>query len=177
MHLSFTVRVAGKKFSARLVGFDAEVLWSQDSAAFAVTQTEGSGGIGYRVYVFYVSETGLNKADVSKTVEKAFGSAVKCDVRVPPNTGFVDWMGGSDKILVAAEVVPVSICECSGMFKVYELSLPDVRILRTYSQIEAKQKFSNLIGCELRDADDKCAERLQSNLYPSFRPKSRAKSR
>jgi len=34
-------------------------------------------------------------------------------------------------------------------------------ILQTYSQIEAKQKFSNLLGCELHDANDKCAERLQ----------------
>ncbi len=161
LHLSFTVNVAGKKFSTRLLGFNAEVLWSQDSTAFAVTQTEGGGGIGYRVYVFYVGETGLKKVGVSRIVEKAFGSPVKCEVPVPPNTGFIDWLGGSDRILVAAEVVPVSVCQCSGMFKVYELSLPEVQILQTYSQIEAKQKFSNLLGCELRDANDKCAERLQ----------------
>jgi hypothetical protein len=152
------VSVAGKKFSTRLLGFDAEVLWAQDSSAFAVTQTEGGGGIGYRVYVFYVDETGLKRVDVSTVVEKAFGTPVKCEVPVPPNTGFVDWVDGSERILVAAEVIPVSYCQCSGMFKVYELSLPDVRILHTYSQIEAKQKFSNLLGCELHDADDKCAE-------------------
>ncbi len=111
--------------------------------------------------MFYVGETGLKKVGVSRIVEKAFGSPVKCEVRVPPNTGFIDWLGGSDRILVAAEVVPVSVCQCSGMFKVYELSLPEVQILQTYSQIEAKQKFSNLLGCELRDANDKCAERLQ----------------
>jgi len=159
-HISFTVSVAGKKFSARLLGFNAEVLWAQDSSAFAVTQTEGGGGVGYRVYVFYVGETGLKKVDVSRIVEKAFGTPVKCEVSVPPNTGFVDWVDGSDRILVAAEVIPVSLCQCSGMFKIYELSLPDVRILHTYSQIEAKKKFSNLLGCELHDADDKCAERI-----------------
>src|SRR5882762_9640170 len=31
-HISFTVSVAGKKFSARLLGFNAEVLWAQDSS-------------------------------------------------------------------------------------------------------------------------------------------------
>lgn len=160
-HLSFTVSVAGKKFSTMLLGFDTEVVWAQDSSAFAVTVTEGGGGIGNRAYVFYVGENGLKKVDVSRIVERAFGKPVKCDVQVPPNTGFVDWVGGSDRILVAAEVVPVSICQCNGMFKVYELSMPDARISRTYSQIEAKQKFSNLLGCELHDADDKCVEQLR----------------
>jgi len=176
VYLSFTVSVAGKKFSTRLLGFNAEVLWSQDSKAFAVTQTEGGGGIGYRVYVFYVDQTGLSKVDASKKVERAFGRPANCEVPVPPNTGFVDWLAGSDRILVAAEVVPVSICQCSGMFKVYELSLPDVQILHTYTQIEAKRKFSDLLGCELQDADDKCAERLQSDSRPTFPLKSRAKA-
>ena len=155
-YLSFTVSIAGKKFSTRLPGFGAEVLWAQDSSAFAVTQTEGGGGIGYRVYVFYVGENGLKKVEVSGAVEKAFGTPVKCEVPVAPNTGIVDWVSGSDRILVAAEVVPVSICQCSGTFKVYEVSLPDVRILHAYSQVEAKQKFSKLLGCELTDADDNC---------------------
>jgi hypothetical protein len=159
-YLSFTVGAAGKEFVTRLPGFDAEVLWAQDSSAFAVTQTEGGGGIGYRVYVFYVGENGLKRVDVSQTIEKAFGTPVKCEVSVPPNTGFIDWVDGSDRILVAAEVVPVSICQCNGTFKVYEVGLPDTRILRSYSQIEAKQKFSNLLGCELTDADDNCAKEI-----------------
>lgn len=163
MHLSFTMDVARKEFSTELPGFNAEVLWSPDSTAFAVTQTEGGGGIGYRAYVFYVGENGFNKVDVSDVVVKAFGTQVKCEVPVPPNTGFVDWLDGSHRILVAAEVVPVSICHCSGTFKLYELSVPKVRILHAYSQIEAKQRFSNLLGCELHDADDKCTENSRRN--------------
>ena len=156
-YLVFSVHVGNKTFSERLLGFNAEALWSPDSSAFAVTQTEGGGGIGYRVYVFYVNETGLRKVVVSDVVEKAFGTPVKCEVSVPPNTGFVDWLGNrADRMLIAAEVVPVSICECSGTFKLYELTLPEVRVERTYSQTEAVNRFGNLLGCELRDANTGC---------------------
>lgn len=128
-----------------------------------VTQTEGGGGIGYSAYVFYVGENSLKKVEVDKVIAKAFGTPVKCEIAVSPNIGFVDWLGRSDRILVAAEVIPVSICQCSGMFKLYELSVPDLRILHAYSQIEAKKKFSDFLGCELHDADDKCAEDSQRN--------------
>ena len=157
MHLSLMVSVAKKNFHTRLPGFNGEVLWAGDSSAFAANLTQGGGGIGERAYVFYVGETGLKKIDISTTIEKAFGSPVKCEVPVLPNTGFVEWLNGTNRILAVAEVVPVSICSCMGMFKAYELSLPDVEIVRTYSQTEAKQRFSNLLGCELRGADEKCS--------------------
>lgn len=80
MHLSFTVDVTGKEFSTQLLRFNAEVLWSPDSAAFAVTQTEGGGGIGYSAYVFYTGENNLEKVDVFRVVVKAFGTPVKCEV-------------------------------------------------------------------------------------------------
>src|SRR6266567_7639888 len=41
--LRFTVTAGGKRHSAVLDGFDAEVSWSPDSSAFAVTETEGGG--------------------------------------------------------------------------------------------------------------------------------------
>lgn len=159
----FTVDAYQKMFSLRLPGFNGEVLWSPDSSAFAVTETEGGGGIGNVAYLFYVSETGVKMEDVHSVVERAFGTPAKCEVAVGPNTAIVGWLHGSKKILVAAEVVPVSLCECMGMYKVYELSVPDMRIVKTYSQITAKKRFWDLLGCELRDADSACAERLQGN--------------
>ncbi len=151
--LRFTVTAGGKSHSAVLDGFDAEVSWSPDSSAFAVTETEGGGGIGYRVYVFYVEPERLRKLTVSGPVEKAFGTPTKCEVAVPPNTAFVTWLGGTDRVLIAAEVVPVSICQCSGMFRVYEVHLPDLQIINTFDQSVAKKKFWNVLGCELRDAE------------------------
>lgn len=152
--LRFSVTAGSKPSSAQLAGFDAEVTWSPDSSAFAVTQTEGGGGFGYRVYIFYVEPDGLRKLTVSTPIEKAFGTPTKCEIPVVPNTGFVTWLGGSERVLIAAEVVPVSVCQCSGMFRVYEVHLPDLKIINSFDQALAKEKFADVLGCELRDAKD-----------------------
>jgi len=156
LHINYTVRTGQATYRTKLLGFDGEVAWSPDSKAFAVTQTEGGGGLGSRVYVFYVGEKGLTRLDVSRPIEEDFGHPVKCDVRVPPNTGFIRWGADSSTLLVAAEVVPVSICKCMGTFRAYEMALPSLAIVRTYSQIEAKKRFWHDLGDALRYADDKC---------------------
>lgn len=161
IHINYTVRISGKAFRTKLLGFNGEVAWSPDSKAFSVTQTEGGGSIGSRVYVFYVGENGTKKLDVSLPIEKAFGHPVKCEVKVPPNTGFIRWGANSSTILVAAEVIPVSICTCMGTFRVYEIALPSVAIVHSYSQTEAKKRFWGDLGCELRTADDECVSAVE----------------
>lgn len=160
-HMRYTVRVAGKSFSTRLLGFSGEVAWSPDSKAFAVSETEGGGSLGERVYVFYVDDRGMRKLDVSRPIERAFGHPVRCDIPIPPNTGFISWGTDSSTVLVAAEVVPVSVCSCAGTYRVYEMKLPALTIAHIYSQAEAKKQFWNMLGCELRDADDRCIEALE----------------
>jgi len=150
--LDFTVRASGKEFTTRLAGHDAEVLWSPDSAAFAVTQTAGGGGFGIRAYVFFVDSTGLQKIDISAPVARAFRVPGRCEIKVASNVGVIDWVRDSHRILVAAEVAPVSVCECNGSFSVYEVSLPAATLGRVYSQSHAKRELWDLLGCELRDA-------------------------
>jgi hypothetical protein len=160
-YISYRVRAGQQHFSTRLSGFRTEVLWSPDSKAFAVNQTEGGGGIGQRAYIFYLTDDGLRKIDVSAPVEKAFGAPVKCDVPVLPNTAALKWLD-SNRILVVAEVVPVSICKCRGTFQTYEVSLPDLGILHVHSQVETKRSFADALGCELRGGDDRCARSWQT---------------
>jgi hypothetical protein len=164
LHINYTVRIGGKTFKTKLLGFNGEVAWSPDSKAFAVTQTEGGGSLGSRVYAFFVDETELKKLDVSTPIERDFGTPVKCEVKVPPNTGFVHWGVDSSTLLVAAEVVPVSICSCMGTYRVYEMALPSLTIVRAYSQTEAKKRFWGELGCELRDADDKCVPGVERHF-------------
>jgi len=164
MHINYLARVGRKTFKTSLLGFNGEVAWAADSKAFVVTQTEGGGGLGSRVYVFFVDEKGITKIDVSRAIEKAFGNPVRCEVEVPPNTGFVAWKRGSSELLVAAEVVPVSICHCSGTYRVYDIKLPGVTIVEVYSQESAKKKFWDALGCELRSADDRCVKQLESRF-------------
>ncbi len=157
--LSFTVGVSGKRLQTQLSGFGAEVSWSADSSAFAVTQTEGGGGIGYGAYVFFVEQSGLKKIDLSPSAKKAFSNPAKCDIA--PNVAIVGWLHGSDRILVVAETIPVSACSCMGTFELYEMVLPEGRILQKYNQLEAKRKFWSFLGCELRGADDACTKRAR----------------
>ena len=161
--VSYRVIFAGKTFNETLLGFNGEVAWAPDSHAFAVTQTEGGGGIGSRLYVFQVDKDRMTKLEVSRPIEGDFGHPVRCDVETSPNTGFISWQRDSASLLVAAEVVPVSICDCSGTYRVYEITIPALKIVRTYPQTEAKKIFWNKLGCELRDADDRCANVLERN--------------
>lgn len=158
----YTVTAGRNVLTVQLNGFDSEVLWSPDSSAFAVNQTEGGGGIGQRSYLFYLTENGLRKLDISVPVEKVFGSPVKCDVPVPPNIAVLKWLS-PDRVLVVAEVVPVSICECSGTFMTYEVLVPAGRILRSYTQTETKKLFGDSLGCELR-GENNCAKLWQRSV-------------
>jgi len=160
-HLAFAIEFGKKTFKFKLAGFNGEVAWAPDSKAFAVTLTESGAGIGSTVFVLYVDKAGIAKVDVSPPVVKDFGTPVQCDVPLDPNTAFVRWGADSSSIFVAAEVVPASICNCMGTYRVYEVGLPDLRILQAYSQTEAKLKFRDEMGCELRDADDKCVEAIE----------------
>lgn len=163
-HINYQVRVSGKTFRARLPGFNGEVAWSPDSKAFAVSETEGGGGIGARVYVFFVEADGLHKLDVSRPVEKDFGYPVQCELKIPPNTGFVSWGSDSSTIYVAAQVIPVSLCKCMGTFRVYEINLPSLTIVRAYSQKESKERFKGLLGRELQDVSDSCVNAIERHF-------------
>jgi hypothetical protein len=171
VYFSFTVQAGSQSFTTHLEGYtNGEALWSLDSSAFAVTLTNNCGATAF---VFSVGQGGVKAVDVDSVVRKAavdvhgavqkvFGIPLKCEIGLEVNSGVIDWLGASDELLIAAEVTPCSFCECSEMYEVYDVSLRQTRIIATYPQMTAKKKFWKLLGCELRDADDGCAERLQS---------------
>jgi hypothetical protein len=158
--VSFRLREGHSIYTHQLFGWDPEILWSPDSKQFAVNQTIGGGGFGERPYIFSLQSGRLRSIDISAPVRRAFGNPVQCEVPVQPNTAVIKWLD-SNRVLVVAQVVPVSICKCSGTFKSYELSLSDLKILRSYSQKETKRLFADSLGCELLDADDACAMHWQ----------------
>ena len=163
----YTVTYKGRSFKATLPGFNGEVAWSPDSQAIAVSETEGGGGIGSRVYLFFIQESGLKKVETSKPIEMEFGNPVLCETKVPPNTGFVAWGKDSSRVFVAAEIVPISLCKCMGAYRVYELKVPELEVVRTYSQVDARKEFANLLGCELRKPmEEGCVEKLEHAKKP-----------
>jgi hypothetical protein len=162
-YISITLRAKKLTYAAELDGWKPEILWSPDSSRFAINQTTGGGGIGQKTYVFSVQAGRLKRTDVSHPVEKVFGSPVKCEAPVPPNTAIIRWLDAGT-VLVVAEVVPVSICKCSGSFRSYEVTLADLSVKRSYSQADTKRLFSDSLGCELQAPQSACAigERKQA---------------
>jgi hypothetical protein len=154
-YVSMILHDGKSTYVARLAGWAPEILWSPDSSRFAVNQTVGGGGIGQEAYVFSVIAGRLRRIDVFRPLEKAFGSPVKCEVPVPPNTAIIKWLD-ANMVLVIAEVVPVSICKCSGSFRSYVVSLTDLSIKRSYSQAETTRFFSDSLGCELQNPQSAC---------------------
>ena len=65
------------------------------------------------------------------------------------------------RALVGAELVNENVCEHMGAILSYEVSLPDPKIMARHTQRESKRLFANVLGCELEDADDRCAARWQ----------------
>jgi hypothetical protein len=140
---------------------NAEVAWSPDSKAFFVTYSDG-GNVGtYHVRIVYVMESGIRAIEPLPNGRLLFKP--RCFAAENPNVGAIGWIGNcSDQLAIAVEVPPHSSCASMGTFKAYVIQLPAGNVVSTYGQIEAKRSFSNLIGSELRDADDTCVEKPHS---------------
>lgn len=157
MQVQLTVKVGKAAFKAHLSGWGSEIAWSSDSKAFFVTQTEGGGGFGIATYVFYVSDAGLRKVDISRTVERKHGRPAQCGGDIDVNVAGIAWLEASQRLLVVAEAPPIApICKCPGAFTAYEIELPENRIAKSYSQRQTKQLYGKLLGCELLAAKDNC---------------------
>ena len=83
----------------------------------------------------------------------------KCFEPEEPNVGAIKWDGGSSRLLIAIEVPPHSSCASMGTFRAYEISVPEGRVLRQYTQLSAKTLFAGRLGEELINADDDCDAR------------------
>ena len=137
-------------------GFDAEILWSPDSQAFALTgSSEGANGL-YQMEVIRISERGMHVVQLTPMIREAFGHPVKCGWQESPNVAAIRWAAPSQELIVAAEIIHHSNCDSFGTFEAYAVSLDGPKIERTYDQLEARRLFGDELGPELRQADDGC---------------------
>ena len=157
------VNVGKQTFQADIgPGVGSEILWSDDSKAFVVTTSDAGLNGMYRTIVYFIDDMALRKIDVTGVVVRAFGHPVQCGWPELPNVAGIKWLEGSRRLLVAAEIVHHSVCDSFGTFRIYELGIPDKKIVRSYSQLEAKRLFGTDLGGELKQADDNCIRRPRS---------------
>ena len=94
-------------------GLNAEVLWSDDSRAFAVTGSQEGGNGQYHSAAFYIRAGRLVREPLTSLIERAFGHPVKCGWAESPNVVAVKWLDGSKRLLVAAQIINHSNCDSS----------------------------------------------------------------
>ena len=167
-HLLLTFKLGEKSTTFDVGrGIDAELLWSPDSNALAVTTSNGSSNGVFNLLVFRIEDAGIKKVDATLTVKKVFGHPVTCAYPEPPNVAAIAWIESSARLLVAAQILDHSICDSYGTFELYELDVVDMKILKTYNQLEAKRLFGSKLGIFLQNARDVCVTEPKSCEVPA----------
>jgi hypothetical protein len=153
------VTVSSQKFTLKTKGRGAEILWSPDSRWLAVTYTWCCSGFSPFLHIYEVSKSGVRDLNVKDPLTIGFGRYIRCEkgttARQWASTAAVKWLDSSH-LLTAVQVPHVSVCDSMGVFELREMSLPDLLIVRTYGQLEAKRLFAEDLGGNLREANDQC---------------------
>lgn len=169
----YALRVEGRIGSLKVpiaYGPNTEVLWSPDSMAFLVTENDGGLMGSYLLTVVGQVNSHLTVRHLSKVVAKKFGHPVRCFEPESPNVVGLTWLGSSREVVAVAEIVPHSNCDSMGTFTAYSVDPWHSRVLETYTQAEAKERFGPLMGPRLLNAPDECGEKPEACYVPQLHP-------
>lgn len=137
-------------------GVGSELLWSPDSKNFFVTTSDQGLNGSYRLVVVGTFEGKLHSRDLTSFIYKIFGHPVQCGWPEVPNVGGITWIGDQNNILIAAEIVSHSNCDSFGTFQAYLVDPRTMKVIKNYTQLEAKRQFTAVLGTELKNAPDQC---------------------
>jgi hypothetical protein len=170
-----SLEISGKEHVVDRIAWPCpEILWSPDSKAFFINYSDGGSVGNYHVRVYKVEETASEPSEPIKEVRKDFlKNYPKCYAPEEPNYAGLQWVHDSNRLLIAAEVLPHSTCDMMGTFSIYEIDASDANIKEKYSQLESKSKFRPLLGRELLNADDECFTKPHSCEIPDLHGKQR----
>jgi hypothetical protein len=152
----------------------AEISWAPDSKALFVTRSPAGRNGMYFLAVYVLDGDKIRILEPTPMIYEAFGHPVRCDTPEEPNVAGVSWDKDPHRLLVAAEIVSHSNCASNGTFEIYEISIPELKILKKYGQLEAKKLFWGSLGWELGPADDNCVRHPKSCLVHSYDPRFNA---
>jgi hypothetical protein len=143
--LLLAIADGAKQFNTKVEGgVGAELAWSPDSKAFFLTWSDAGLDGGYHTLVFYISEHGFRKVKLDLVAKRGFGHPIP----LPGDTNVVGvaWLIGSQRMLIAVQVPPLSICDSYNTFRAFEVSLPEGVVIHACGQIPAKKKFWAFLG-------------------------------
>lgn len=144
----------GKGHFTMVSGPNAELLWSPDSRYLFITLNDGGIVGSYLLSVIGRFGGELAARDLTGLVATEFGHPGRCFEPEAPNVAGVTWLDRPGRLLAAAQIVPHSNCDAMGTFKAYEIDVEAMKVVRAFSQREAKDLFGTALGPELRNAEE-----------------------
>lgn len=144
--------------------YPAELAWSSDSTMFYITQSDATSEInGFHTEIYRVDEQTVSPLPgLQSAVQGHFRERHKCDEE-DYNIAGLSWAGGSNDIIIIAEIPPDSVCGPRGYFGGYVISTAEARIIRQYTPQELFQRWGKLFGSRIREN--------YANLTPAERRK------
>lgn len=124
------------------------VKWAADSRAFYLMWSNGGTIGGYSVRVFRVAGNRVKEVPATDVAERDFARSHYCKMR-GNNVFAIQWVNGSDTLLVATQVYPTSDCgKDMGLYGGYEVRIDDGAIVHRYSEQKLKSLWPD--GCPSR---------------------------
>ena len=166
----FAIDENGQEFVVETGGWSCpEIGWSPTSALFFVTYSDG-GAVGtYHVSAYRISAGSMKKIDLTSAAQRDFQRRYpRCFSPEEANITAVAWSADSTKLLVAAQVLPHSNCDNMGTFNLYKVAVSNGGIIGRIPQIAAKATVHDVLGPELRAAEDRCFTHPRSCRIPAL---------
>jgi hypothetical protein len=154
-------------------GPNGAMAWSPDSRGLFVTINDG-GAVGSFDLIAFVPVRGkLVKRDLTALVHRIYRQPGRCFEPEPPNVAGVAWLGSYRRLLVAGQTLPHSMCDSMGNFTAYVIDPVTMQVIETVGQIDAKARWSALMGPQLQGADDNCVRDRRACMIPQLHPELR----
>jgi hypothetical protein len=132
------------------------LMWSPySSAAFVVYSDSGASG-GYHALLVSFDKGAVQVSEPTKEIGRDFFAyferlGLTCEgggeKKFGIGTNFfpIRWFDSSHA-LIAAEITPMSICDCYASFRAYKVELPSGKILQALDQAQVKKEFAADLG-------------------------------
>lgn len=124
----------------------AELLWSPDSSALAVTASDGGEEGTWLASVFRVTSASAEVADPTRAAVEDFLPRFKCADPEIPHVGAAAWIGGSSRLLLVARAPDRRGCSDRGLVVGYEVEFPSGRILQVLDAAQLLARHRARLG-------------------------------
>lgn len=137
----------------------AEILWSPDSQAFTLTQSDGGWVGDWSLSVYRPTRSGLQRYQVEKEALRDFAArpvkrTASCAIE-SPNVAAIAWTNGSKELLLVVERHPHSSACDPGAIRGYVVNAATGAIQKSYSAQGLSDAFPKALGSRFRPGRSK----------------------